>query len=60
MSRDRSSHMLNVMVRAVAATVARDLGSDSSLSKQRNEVNQRCKFSESPVRKTDTTFNCQG
>ena len=34
-ARDRSSHKLNIMVRAVAATVARDLGSDASLPKLR-------------------------
>ena len=33
---DRISHQLNIMVRATAATVARDLGSDSSLPKLRN------------------------
>ena len=27
-ARDPSSHWLNIMVRAIAATVARDLGSD--------------------------------
>ena len=32
-ARDDSSHGLNIMARAVAATVAGDLGSDSSQSK---------------------------
>ena len=35
MARDRSSHRLNIIVREVAATVACDLGSDSSLPKLR-------------------------
>ena len=35
-ARDRSSHRLNVMVRAMAATVAHGLGSDSSPPKLRN------------------------
>ena len=30
MVRDRSSHRANIMVRAIAVTVARDLGTDSS------------------------------
>ena len=34
-ARERSSHGLNVMVRAVAVTVALDTGSDSSLPKLR-------------------------
>ena len=35
-TRNRSSHTLNIMLRAIAATVARDLGSDYSLPKLRN------------------------
>ena len=35
-ARDHSSLKLNIMVRAVAATVTHDLGSDSSLPKLRN------------------------
>ena len=38
MARDRSSRKLNVMGRSVAATVARDLDSDSLLP---NEANSR-------------------
>ena len=33
---DRSSHGLNIMIRVIAATVARDIDSDSSLPKLRN------------------------
>ena len=36
MARDRSSHRLNIMVKTMVDTVARDLGSDSSLAKLRN------------------------
>ena len=36
-ARDRSSHRLNMMVRAIVATVARDLGLDSSLAKLKTE-----------------------
>ena len=35
-ARDRSSHRLNIMVRAIASPVAHDVGSDSSLAKLKN------------------------
>ena len=39
MARDLSSHKLSIMVKAVAATVARDLALDSLLPKPRNKEN---------------------